>query len=168
MGVWGPCPQWVQGKTPGGGSESEAPDAYDTFFENMLYRHGFKNDIAIFSFIAYTSVQYEMEENSVWRQKSGTTRNNACLLGTRSGQATARPAQTLAARRQCSRLSFLQLFSTCKHLLSHSLHRGDAVFLTRFCIAKCIWTTVSSHGESVLPSGASRHGIWCEEGHKTT
>ena len=40
-----------------------------------------------------TSVQYKMEEKSIWRQKSGRANNNACPLGTKSGQVTARPAQ---------------------------------------------------------------------------
>jgi len=36
------------------------PEADDTFCENMLFCHRFKNDVAIFALIAY--VQYEIEE----------------------------------------------------------------------------------------------------------
>jgi len=42
---------------------------------------------------AYESIQYEMEEKSIWRQKSGRANNSACPLGTKNGQAIARPAQ---------------------------------------------------------------------------
>jgi len=51
----------------------------------------------------YEPVQYEMEEKSIWRQKSG--RNNARPLGTKSGRSY-RP------RRQCEEISNL------KHIIS--------------------------------------------------
>jgi len=38
------------------------PEADDTFCENMLFCHGFKNDIAILHLLP-TSVQYEMKKN---------------------------------------------------------------------------------------------------------
>jgi len=80
-GGWGPCPQldsdvWVWG--------IRTPEADDTFCENVQFCHAFKNDVAIFAFIP-TSVQYKMEEKSIWMQKSGRTSNNACPLGTKSG-----------------------------------------------------------------------------------
>jgi len=49
---------------------------------------------AVFAFIAY---KYEMEEKSIWKQKSDTASNSACPLGIKSGRATARPAQFAAS-----------------------------------------------------------------------
>jgi len=48
-----------------------------------------------------TSVQYEMEQKSIWRQKSGTARNSACPFGTKmGGQSPALPALPSTFRRQ--------------------------------------------------------------------
>ena len=58
----------------------------------LLVENISKYDIAIFAFIADRSVQYEMEEKSIWRHKSGRA-SNACQFGTKNAQATARPAQ---------------------------------------------------------------------------
>jgi len=40
-----------------------------------------------------TSVQYEMDEKSIWKMKSEIESNHACPFGTKSGRATARPVQ---------------------------------------------------------------------------
>ena len=91
MGSGGRDPIGSRGKVPGGRlwEGGFAPDADDTFFETMIFCHGFKNDIpvAIFLYSLPTSVQYEMEEKkSIWRQKSGRASNSAaCLLGTKMG-----------------------------------------------------------------------------------
>jgi len=54
MEVWEPCPQWGSGAEPLVGSLGALlPEVDDTFCENVLFSRGFKNDIAIFAFIAY-------------------------------------------------------------------------------------------------------------------
>ena len=54
--------------------------AADNIGENMLFFQGFKNDLP-------TSVQHEVEQKPIWRQKSGGANNSARPLGTRSGWA---------------------------------------------------------------------------------
>ena len=57
-------------KTPVGCLTAKPPQKLTALFvkESMIYCHSFKNDVAIFAFIQF-SVQYEMEEKSIWRQK---------------------------------------------------------------------------------------------------
>jgi len=54
MEVWGRAPSGFQGQRPhSGGLRAKPPEADDTSCENMLFGDGFKNDIAIYAFIAY-------------------------------------------------------------------------------------------------------------------
>ena len=54
MGVWGRDPGRTRGKAPKP-LWRIAPEADDTFCENMPFCHDFKNDIAISAFTAYKS-----------------------------------------------------------------------------------------------------------------
>jgi len=76
MGVWGSCPSGVRGLWP--------QKLTTLLCENVLFCHGFKNNIAVFAFIAYTYVQYEVEGKLTWRQKSARASNSVCPLGTKS------------------------------------------------------------------------------------
>ena len=52
MGVWG-VPQWgPRAESLVEGLGALPPEADDTFCENALFYHGFKNDIAVFALIA--------------------------------------------------------------------------------------------------------------------
>ena len=73
---WQPCPQWGPGAKPLVGP----PEVDNTFCENMLFCHRFKMHSRL-----YESIQYEMEEKSVWTQKNGIWSNNACPLSTNVG-----------------------------------------------------------------------------------
>ena len=64
----------------------QGPQKLTTLCGNMRFCHGFKNDSDI-CIHCLTSVQYEMVEKSIWRQKSHIG------LDTKSGQATARRVQ---------------------------------------------------------------------------
>jgi len=58
--------EWGLGRYPTPGAKPsvgfEPPEADNTFCENMLFCHRFKNDIAIFAFIAYI-VRCEWKKN---------------------------------------------------------------------------------------------------------
>jgi len=75
--VWGLCPQWGPFVGPG----ALPPEADDFFCKNMLLCHGFKNDIAIFPFIAYFNMKWK-------KNQFGGSK-----VGTKSRWVTARPAQ---------------------------------------------------------------------------
>ena len=51
------------------GTGTTISEADDNFCEHVLFCHGFKNDTANLHSLP-TSVQYEMKEKSIWRQKS--------------------------------------------------------------------------------------------------
>jgi len=54
-GRLGAMPQWdPKAKPLVEGLGASPPEVDDTFCENVLFCHGFKNDIAISAFIAYT------------------------------------------------------------------------------------------------------------------
>jgi len=53
MGSRGRAHSGVQGKAPGRGLGRSPPETDDNFCENVLFCHGFKNDIAIFAFSSY-------------------------------------------------------------------------------------------------------------------
>jgi len=53
MAVWGPRLSGIQCKDPGGGLAAKPLEADDTFFVKIIVCHSFKNDIAMFAFIAY-------------------------------------------------------------------------------------------------------------------
>jgi len=60
------------------------PQKFTTFFMKMCYFVTvFKNDIAIFAFIAYKCSVWNGRK-SIWRQKSGRVSNIACPFGTKS------------------------------------------------------------------------------------
>jgi len=63
---WGLAAVGSRGKARSGGPGTSPPEVDDTFYENVLVCHGFKNDIAILHLLP-TSVQYEMEQKSIWR-----------------------------------------------------------------------------------------------------
>jgi len=75
-------PVAFRGKAPGGGTGMQSPPKDDdTFCENMLFCHGFKMHLWLYEWF-----QYDTEEKSTWRRKSGRASNSACPLGTKSGR----------------------------------------------------------------------------------